>query len=33
MHLEVLDIHIEMTFPFHSTHNILKDLINILVPY
>jgi hypothetical protein len=29
----VLDIHIEMTFPFQSAHNILKDLINILVPY
>jgi hypothetical protein len=25
-------IHIEMTFPFQSTHNILKYLINILVP-
>ncbi len=28
-----LDIPIEMTFPFQSTHNILRDLINILVPY
>jgi hypothetical protein len=25
-------IHIEMTFPFQSTHNILRGLINILVP-
>ncbi len=25
-------IHIEMTFPFQSTHNILGDLLNILVP-
>jgi len=24
-------IHIEMTFPFQSTHNILRDVINILV--
>ncbi len=26
-------IHIEMTFPFQSTHNILRNLINILVPH
>jgi hypothetical protein len=25
-------IHIEMTFPFQSTHNVLRDLINILIP-
>ncbi len=25
-------IHIEMMLPFHSTHNILRDLVNILVP-
>jgi hypothetical protein len=28
----VLDIHIDMMFPFQSTHNILRYLINILVP-
>jgi hypothetical protein len=27
-----IDIHIEMTFLFQSAHNILRDLINILVP-
>jgi hypothetical protein len=28
-----IDIHIEMMFPFQSAHNILRNSINILVPY